>query len=125
MAPREKQESVRYSCPVELTLGVIGGKWKPLILWELRGRARRFNKLHAALPGITHKVLTQQLRTLERDGIISRTVREGRVRTVEYAFSDFGRTLRPVLDALASWAKDHHRQVGAILDWRPARLVGL
>ena len=64
----------RYSCPVELTLDVVGGKWKPMILWLLRGQKRRFNDLQAAMPGITHKVLTHQLRELERDGIVTRTV---------------------------------------------------
>jgi HxlR-like helix-turn-helix len=64
----------RYSCPVELTLDVVGGKWKPMILWLLRGPKRRFNDLQAAMPGITHKVLIHQLRELERDGIVTRTV---------------------------------------------------
>ena len=108
-----------YHCPVELTLAVIGGKWKPLILWELRGGARGFNALHAAVHGITPKVLTAQLRQLARDGVVARTVRaggpDGRVRHVDYALTPFGRTLRPALDALARWAKTHHAAVGATL----------
>ena len=107
----------RYVCPVELTLDVIGGKWKPLILWELRTGPRRFNALQHALPGITHKMLSQQLRDLERAGIVSRREIPGRVRHVEYTMSEFGRTLRPVLNALAGWAKAHHQEVGATLDW--------
>jgi len=109
----------RFACPVELTLAVIGGKWKPLILWELRAGARGFNALRGALPGVTHKVLAQQLRQLERDGIVARTEREGgphgRVRRVDYALTPFGRTLRPSLNALARWAKAHHAVVGATL----------
>lgn len=104
-----------YTCPVELTLDMIGGKWKPLILWELRGGRRRFNALQTAIPGITHKVLTQQLRGLERYGFVTRRVREGKVHHVEYALSEFGGTLRPVLNAMAKWAKNHHKQVGATL----------
>lgn len=104
-----------YTCPVELTLAVIGGKWKPLILWELRAGARGFNALQAALPGVTHKVLAAQLRHLARDGIVDRTTHEGRVRRVDCALTPFGRTLRPALNALAQWAKDHHASVGATL----------
>ena len=104
--------SVRRQCPVELTLSVIGGKWKPLILWELRGKPRRFSELENSLTGITHKVLSDQLRALERDGVLTRTVRDERVRVVEYALSDFGMTLRPVMNVMAQWAKLHHRRLG-------------
>jgi DNA-binding HxlR family transcriptional regulator len=100
----------RYSCPVELTLDVVGGKWKPMILWLLHRQKRRFNDLLAAMPGITHKVLTDQLRKLERDGIVTRTAMGERV---VYLLTDFGATLRPVLDGMASWAKRHHRRLGA------------
>jgi len=111
--PRRLDNS--YACPVELTLDVVGGKWKPMILWLLRGQKRRFNDLQAAMPGIAHKVLTQQLRMLERDGIVTRTVTgEPRLR-VDYALTDFGATLRPVLDGLASWAKRYHRRLGATI----------
>ena len=116
MPSRPGGEAAHYLCPVELTLDMVGGKWKPLILWELRGGTRRFNALEGALPGITHKVLAQQLRALERDGFVSRTVHDGRAPHVEYALSEFGDTLRPVLDAMARWAKEHHRQVGATLE---------
>ena|SRR5215471_3135552 len=106
----------RYQCPVELTLDVIGGKWKPRILWELRSGPKRFNVLLNTVPDIAHKVLTQQLRALEHDGlIVRRALDDGR--RVEYALSEFGRTLRPSLDALAKWAKQHHREVHATLDW--------
>jgi DNA-binding HxlR family transcriptional regulator len=105
----------QYACPVELTLDVVGGKWKPMILWLLRGNTRRFNDLQAAMPGITHKVLTHQLRELQRDGIVLRIVAgEPRLR-VDYALTEFGATLRPVLDGMASWAKRHHRRFGATI----------
>jgi DNA-binding HxlR family transcriptional regulator len=105
----------RYWCPVELTLDVMGGKWKPLILWLLRAERRRYNDLQAAMPGITHKVLTHQLRELERDGIVTRIVTSEPHLRVEYAVSDFGATLRPVLDGMASWGKRHHRRFGATI----------
>lgn len=114
-------EQRQYACPVEVTLSVIGGKWKPLILWELRAGPRRFSELETAIPAISHKVLTQQLRELERDAVISRHVlgraNSGRARHVDYALSEFGRTLRPVLNSMAKWAKEHHAHLGVILDW--------
>jgi DNA-binding HxlR family transcriptional regulator len=119
MTRREESQPDRYTCPVDLTLDVIGGKWRPLILWELRRGAKQFNALHAAIPGISHKVLTEQLRALVRRGILERTVREGRIRTVAYTLNEFGRTLCPVLTSLATWAKRNHRRMGLALDWNP------
>jgi DNA-binding HxlR family transcriptional regulator len=105
-----------YACPVQLTLDVVGGKWKPLILWLLRdGRPRRFNDLQRAIPEVAHKVLTEHLRQLERDGLVSRgVVGEPRVQ-VEYCLTAFGGTLRPALNEMAGWAKRHHRRFGATL----------
>jgi DNA-binding HxlR family transcriptional regulator len=100
---------------VQLTLDVIAGRWKAHVLWELRARPRGFNELLGALHGVSHKVLAQQLRGLERDGLIARAERPGG-RTA-YALTPFGRTLRPSLDALARWAKAHHDDVGAALEW--------
>jgi DNA-binding HxlR family transcriptional regulator len=117
--PARRATTKRYQCPIELTLDVMGGKWKPRILWELRGGPKRFNELLHAVPDIAHKVLTQQLRALEHDGLIARRAFDDGGRRVEYALSDLGRTLRPSLDALAKWAKDHHREVHAALDWPP------
>lgn len=107
-----------YRCPVQLTIDLVSGKWKTHILWELRGGARGFNDLLAALGGVSHKVLANQLRELERSGFITRRVRSGR--RTDYALTSFGQTLRPSLDALARWAKAHHADVGVILDWQPS-----
>ena len=72
MSPKRQQI---YACPVQLTIDIVGGKWKPLILWLLRaGRPRRFNDLQRSMPDVAHKVLTQQLRQLERDGLVARNV---------------------------------------------------
>ena len=98
-----------FSCPVEVTLSIIGGKWKPGILWELHDGPRHFSDLERSLPRITHKVLTSQLRQLERDGIVSRV--DG-----TYALSVFGQTLRTALDELADWGKRNSARYGAIAE---------
>jgi DNA-binding HxlR family transcriptional regulator len=116
----KKDAGVRYVCPVDVTLDVIGRKWQPLILCALYAGPLHYNTLQSALPGVAHKVLTQQLRDLERNRVIARTERTERGgRRVEYALSDFGRTLRPVLKVMALWAKRHHRRVGATLETPP------
>ncbi len=92
-----------YHCPVEAALDVIGGKWKPLILWALGDKVLRFNELQKALPGVNTKMLTKQLRELEEDGVISRKVYPEVPPRVEYAITDFGRTLIPILRELCNW----------------------
>jgi DNA-binding HxlR family transcriptional regulator len=93
------------SCPVEITLGVIGGRWKVLILQELFHGVRRFNQLHRTMSGITHKTLTQQLREMEADGVIARKVFAQIPPKVEYSVTPLGKTLRPVLAAMHRWAE--------------------
>lgn len=97
------------SCPVITTLHVIGGKWKPGILWAmLQGQdAKRFGQLHRAIPGITQKMLTQQLRELEDDGIIWRRVYAEVPPRVEYDFTDYGLSLVPLLQEMARWGCIH------------------
>src|SRR5947209_2984713 len=97
----------RVSCLVETTLAVIGGRWKVLVLQELFGGVKRFNELHRSLAGITHKTLTQQLREMEADGVVSRTVFAQIPPKVEYALTPLGKTLRPVLTAMHAWAERH------------------
>jgi DNA-binding HxlR family transcriptional regulator len=92
-----------YHCPVEAALDVIGGKWKPLILWALGDKVLRFNELQKGLPGVNTKMLTKQLRELEEDGVITRTIYPEVPPRVEYAITDFGRTLIPILQALCNW----------------------
>lgn len=99
-------------CPVTRTMSVIGGKWKPIILWTVRTSTRRFGEIKRMIPGITQKMLTQQLRELERDGIISRKVYPVVPPMVEYSLTPYGRTLTPILDALAEWGVDH-KDVGS------------
>jgi Predicted transcriptional regulators len=94
-------------CPVEETLSVVGGKWKAIILWRLVGGTRRFNELHRSIPNITRKMLTEQLRELERDNLIVRTVYHQVPPKVEYSLSDYGKTFIPVMQAMAQWGSAH------------------
>ena len=90
-------------CPVATTVQIIGSKWKLLILRNLMQRPWRFNELKKDLAGISQKVLTDSLRSMEADGIIDRTVYAEVPPRVEYALSEIGETLRPVIDAMAEW----------------------
>lgn len=96
-----------FHCPVEAALDVIGGKWKPLILWALGDDVLRFNQLQKGLPGVNTKMLTKQLRELEKDGVIRRTVYPEVPPRVEYAMTDFGKTLIPILRELCKWGANY------------------
>jgi DNA-binding HxlR family transcriptional regulator len=97
----------RANCPVERTLEVIGGRWKVLILRELFPGLKRFGQLHRALNGITQKMLTQQLRELEEDGIIYREVYLQVPPKVEYSLTPLGESLKPILDSMHDWGMMH------------------
>jgi DNA-binding HxlR family transcriptional regulator len=97
----------RANCPVERTLEVIGGRWKVLILRELFPGVKRFGQLHRALHGITQKMLTQQLRELEEDGIIHREVYLQVPPKVEYSLTPLGESLKPIIDAMHEWGIRH------------------
>ena len=94
-------------CPVATTVQLIGNKWKLLILRNLRMRPWRFNELQKSLEGISQKVLTESLRSLEADGIIVRTVYAEVPPRVEYSLSELGDTMRPILDAMEKWGNDY------------------
>lgn len=113
--------SVRiHACPVETSLELISGKWKPRILWKLHQQnVVRFGELKRALRGITAKMLTQQLRELEKDGLITRFVYPEVPPKVEYALSEFGATLKPILEQIAQWGVRHHEQIVRLLDQPP------
>lgn len=97
----------RASCPVERTLEVIGGRWKVLILRELFQGVQRFGQLHRALNGITQKMLTQQLREMEHDGIIHREVYLQVPPKVEYSLTALGESLKPIIDSMHEWGIRH------------------
>ncbi len=94
-------------CPVATTVQLIGNKWKLLILRNLMLRPWRFNELHKSLEGISQKVLTESLRSLESDGIINRTVYPEVPPRVEYSLSELGETMRPILDAMEIWGRNY------------------
>ena len=106
-----KQRHEQYTnCPVEAALDIIGGKWKSIILFRVLEETRRFNELRRLLPNITQRTLTNQLRELERDGLLQRNVYAEVPPKVEYSITDFGRTLEPVLTTLKGWAETHMPQ---------------
>ena len=92
-----------YNCPVEATLDLIGGKYKALILWHLIDNILRFNEISKLIPQATPKMLTQQLRELEADQLITRTVYPVVPPKVEYSLSSFGKSIIPVLDSMCNW----------------------
>lgn len=94
--------------PVSVTLSVIGGKWKPLILYVIQEAPRvRFNEMHRQISGITQKMLTQQVRELERDGLVHREVYPEVPPRVEYSITEYGKTMTPVLDSMWKWGEKH------------------
>jgi len=100
-------------CAVEVTLGLIDGKWKGVILFHLQEGLLRFGELRLKMPGITQRMLTKQLRALEEDGLITRTVYPEVPPRVEYALSQTGQRLRPVIDALRAWGIEHKARLEA------------
>ena len=94
-------------CPVATTVQLIGNKWKLLILRNLLVRPWRFNELQKSLEGISQKVLTESLRSMESDGIVIRKVYAEVPPRVEYSLSELGETLRPILDAMQTWGTDY------------------
>ena len=101
-----KQRHATYThCPVEATLDIIGGKWKSIILFRVLEETRRFNELRRLIPTLTQRMLTNQLRELERDGLIARKIYAQVPPKVEYSITVFGKTLKPVLLALKNWAE--------------------
>lgn len=96
-----------FNCPVEATIQLIGGKYKAVILWHLMNDTLRYSELHRKIPKVTDKMLAQQLRELERDGLISRTVYPVVPPKTEYSLTDFGKSLAPILDAMCDWGTDY------------------
>lgn len=101
------QQCNGFTCPVEATISMIGGKYKAVILWHLMNRTLRYNELHKKVPKATDKMLAQQLRELERDGLINRVVYPVVPPKTEYSLTEYGKTLAPILDALCSWGEDY------------------
>ncbi|MCC8111683.1 MAG: helix-turn-helix transcriptional regulator [Ruminococcus sp.] len=94
-------------CPVATTVGLIGSKWKLLIMRNLLVRPWRFNELQKDLTGISQKVLTDSLRSMESDGIVTRTVYPEVPPRVEYALSELGESMRPIIKSMEAWGKSY------------------
>jgi DNA-binding HxlR family transcriptional regulator len=101
-----------FYCPVKLTADIIGGKWKPLILYYLEGGTLRFSELQKRIPGMTKKMLTQHLRELERDEVIHRKVYAVVPPKVEYSLTRHGESLKPILKAMSAWGSKHRARYG-------------
>lgn len=111
-AARTRETLIVDHCPLETTISVIGGRWKPFILFHLRREPARFNELRRLVPKVTQRMLTLHLRELEADGIVSRTVEQVVPPRVTYALTEHGQSLLPILDAMAAW--------GSVVDERRA-----
>lgn len=98
-------------CPVATTVQLIGSKWKLLILRNLLQRPWRFNEMKKTLEGISQKVLTDSLRSMEADGLITRTVYPEVPPRVEYALSDLGQSMRPIIKAMEEWGTSYKQQL--------------
>jgi len=96
-----------FGCPVQATSNVLAGKWKVLIVWHLSFGQRRFAEIRDLLPGVSEKVLTVQLRDLERDGVIRRVATQVALRRVDYMLSEAGQELVPVMEAMCRWGTKH------------------
>ena len=116
-------EHLNSNCPVAATLHLIGGKYKALVLWHLSDRRLRFGELRKLVPEATPKMLTQQLRELEQDKLITRTVYPEVPPRVEYALTERGKSLFPILEAMYVWGSERLKEQGECPEcsMRPAK----
>ena len=108
-----KQE---FHCALDVSMHYIGGKWKAVVLWYLRNGKKRFGELKALIPDITDKMLSIQLKALAEDGIIQREVYEEVPPRVEYSLTEEGKTLIPVVEAIAAWGRQKAEQEGTMVE---------
>lgn len=106
--------SEMYACGLDAAIDVVGGKWKPLILWALNHRPHRYGELRRELCGISEKVLTQQLRELERDGIVRRDVHDQVPPKVVYSLTPLGSSLNRALEPLGDWGEEHMGHITSV-----------
>lgn len=107
-----KLRDKEYMCPVEVSMDLVAGKWKLLIMWHLRKKTRRFGELQKKIPNVTQKMLTQQLRELERDNLIYREVYPVVPPKVEYSLTPFGKSFRQILDMMLVWGHEYAKVYG-------------
>lgn len=109
-------EGKEYHCAMDVTMNYIGGKWKTVVLWYLRKDKKRFSELRRLIPNITEKMLSLQLKDLEKDGIVKRKLYPEIPPKVEYSLTDFGKTLIPMLDEIAKWGRGLAEAKGKMVD---------
>ncbi|MCF3934067.1 helix-turn-helix transcriptional regulator [Acuticoccus sp. M5D2P5] len=107
-----------FTCGLDASLAAIGGKWKPLILFHLAHETRRYGALRRAIGKVSDKVLTQQLKELEADGIVNRRDFQEIPPKVEYSLTDFGQSLAIALGPLCAWGTDHMSEVARLISRR-------
>ena len=105
-----------YHCAMDITMHYIGGKWKTVVLWYLRKEKKRFSELRRLIPNITEKMLSLQLKDLERDGIVGRKIYPEVPPKVEYFLTDFGKSLIPMLDEIARWGRNLAQSKAKMVD---------
>ncbi len=118
-------ESMVFSCGLDVALSVIGGKWKPLILFHLAHSTRRYGELKRAVGGVSDKMLIQQLKELHADGVIDRRDHQQVPPKVDYSLTPFGRTLADALVPLCAWGTEHFTQVEQLVAKRVANDVNV
>jgi DNA-binding HxlR family transcriptional regulator len=105
-----------FHCAMDITMNFIGGKWKTVVLWYLKKEKKRFSELRKLIPNITEKMLSLQLKDLEKDGIVGRKVYAQIPPKVEYYLTDFGKTLIPMLEEIALWGRNLAKTKGKMVD---------
>ena len=111
-----KMNNKSYHCAMDITMDFIGGKWKTVVLWYLKGKTLRFGEIKKQIPDITEKMLSIQLKNLEEDGLIKRKVYAQIPLKVEYSLTDFGNTLIPVLNAISKWGRHLGKEKGKMVE---------
>src|SRR3984957_16725826 len=111
-----KMDNKSYHCAMDITMDFIGGKWKTAVLWYLKDKTLRFGELKKQIPDITEKMLSIQLKNLEDDGLIKRKVYTQIPLKVEYSLTAFGKTLIPILNAIAKWGRNLGQKNGEIVE---------
>ena len=103
----EKKYAHAEECPISASISVIGGKWKPIIIWVLMEKPLRFGELHKTIEGVALKVLSRQLKELAEDGIVNRKAYPEVPPRVEYSLSEKGKSLSIIMNSLADWSRDN------------------
>lgn len=109
-------DGMLFHCALGVTMHYLGGKWKAVILWYLRNDAKRFSELKRLIPDITEKMLSLQLKQLEKDGLVRRTVFAEVPPRVEYGLTDLGESLLPALEEIAAWGRRQDRERGRVVE---------